>query len=57
MGLYRARLDGNVAHPLAQQASGAAHSLAQADVVVVVPDDSQGLAAGASAQAILLPRP
>jgi len=57
LGLYRARLEGNVAFLHAQQASGSSVSLAQADVVVIAPEDCDGLAAGASAEAIVLPRP
>jgi len=57
LGLYRARLEGNVAWPQSQQASGSTVSLAHADVAVIVPEDSEGLAAGASAEAIVLPRP
>jgi molybdopterin molybdotransferase len=57
LGLYRARLEGDVAFPQSQQASGSAVSLAHADVVVIVPEDSEGLAAGVRAEAIVLPRP
>ncbi len=57
LGLYRARLEGSVAIPHVQQASGSTVSLAHADVVVLVPEDSPGLPAGAFAEAIVLPRP
>ncbi len=57
LGLYRARLQGDEAVVLDNQASGSAVSLAQADVVVLVPAESNGLAAGSTVDIIHLPRP
>lgn len=54
LGFYRARLDGDVAHVHDNQASGAPTSMALADALVLVPEDSEGLAAGAEAQALRL---
>jgi molybdopterin molybdotransferase len=53
-GFYAATLDGDVATPLAGQSSGSTVSLAHADALVVVPEDSEGYAAGDAADAILL---
>jgi molybdopterin molybdotransferase len=57
LGLYRARLEGDQVFPHENQASGSTASLAQADVVVLVPEDSAGYAAGSSVEIIRLPRP
>ncbi len=54
LGFYRARLVDGVAHVHANQASGAPTSMAQADVLVMIPEDSSGLAAGAVARALRL---
>jgi molybdopterin molybdotransferase len=54
LGFYRARLEGNVAHVHENQASGAPTSMAQADVLVLVPEASSGLPAGAQADALRL---
>jgi molybdopterin molybdotransferase len=54
LGFYRARLEGDVAHVHANQASGAPTSMAQADALVLVAEDSEGLAAGAVAEALRL---
>ena len=54
LGFYRARIVDGVAHLHANQASGAPTSMAQADVLVMIPEDSSGLAAGAVAHALRL---
>jgi molybdopterin molybdotransferase len=54
LGFYRARLQDGVALPHPNQASGAPTSMAHADVLVMVPEDSEGLAAGAVAAALRL---
>ena len=54
LGFYRARLEGDVAHVHANQASGAPTSMASADVLVMVPEGSTGVAAGADACALRL---
>jgi molybdopterin molybdotransferase len=54
LGFYRARLEGSVAHVHDNQASGAPTSMALADALVLVPEDSEGLPAGAEAQALRL---
>jgi molybdopterin molybdotransferase len=54
LGFYRARLVDGVAHVHDNQASGAPTSMAKADVLVMVPEDSSGLAAGATARALRL---
>jgi molybdopterin molybdotransferase len=54
LGFYRARLEGDVAHVHANQASGAPTSMAGADVLVMVPEGSTGVAAGAEASALRL---
>jgi molybdopterin molybdotransferase len=53
-GFYAATLEGDVATPLGGQSSGATTSLAWADALVVVPEDSSGLDAGATATAFAL---
>lgn len=53
-GFYAATLEGDVATPLGGQSSGATTSLAWADALVVVPEDSPGLDAGATAKAFVL---
>jgi molybdopterin molybdotransferase len=53
-GFYAASLRGNLATPLASQSSGSTTSLALADVLVIVPEDLDGLPAGATAEALLL---
>jgi molybdopterin molybdotransferase len=54
LGFYRARLEGDVAHVHRNQASGAPTSMARADVLVMVPEDSTGIAAGGEASALRL---
>jgi molybdopterin molybdotransferase len=54
LGFYRARLQDGVALVDANQASGAPTSMAHADVLVMVPADSSGLAAGAFVDALRL---
>jgi molybdopterin molybdotransferase len=54
LGFYRARLEGDVAHVHHNQASGAPTSMASADVLVMVPEGSTGVAAGAEASALRL---
>jgi molybdopterin molybdotransferase len=54
LGFYRARLEGSVAHIHDNQASGAPTSMALADALVLVPEDSEGLPAGAEAEALRL---
>ena len=54
LGFYRARLEGDVAHVHENQASGAPTSMASADVLVMVPEGSTGVAAGADASALRL---
>jgi molybdopterin molybdotransferase len=53
-GFYRAQLQGDLAITAANQASGSAVSLAQADALVILPEDSAGLAAGESVEFIRL---
>jgi molybdopterin molybdotransferase len=54
LGFYRARLENGVALVHDNQASGAPTSMAHADVLLMVPEDSAGLAAGAVADALRL---
>ena len=54
LGFYRARLEGSLAHVHDNQASGAPTSMALADALVLVPEDSEGLPAGAEADALRL---
>jgi len=54
LGFYRARLENGVALAHDNQSSGAPTSMAQADVLLMVPADSAGLAAGAVADALRL---
>jgi molybdopterin molybdotransferase len=54
LGFYRARLEGDLAFVFGNQASGAPTSMAEADALVMVPEDSAGLAAGAEAEALRL---
>jgi molybdopterin molybdotransferase len=54
LGFYRARLEGSVAHIHDNQASGAPTSMALADALVLVPEDSEGMPAGADAEALRL---
>jgi len=54
LGFYRARLQDGVAHVHENQASGAPTSMAQADVLVMLPEDSSGAAAGAVVDALRL---
>jgi molybdopterin molybdotransferase len=54
MGFYRARLEGDVAHVHHNQASGAPTSMALADALVLLPEDSEGAPAGAEAVALRL---
>jgi molybdopterin molybdotransferase len=53
-GFYRARLQGDLAIPATNQASGSAASLAHADALLILPADSAGLAAGESVELIRL---
>jgi len=53
-GFYRAQLQGDLAISAANQASGSAVSLAQADALLILPADSSGLAAGDSVEYIRL---
>lgn len=52
LGFYRARLDGDLAHVHANQASGAATSMAAADALLLVPADTTGLGAGDYVEAL-----
>jgi molybdopterin molybdotransferase len=54
LGFYRARLENGLAFAHDNQASGAPTSMAHADVLVMVPEASTGLAAGAVADALRL---
>lgn len=54
MGFYRARLEGGVAFAHRNQASGAPTAMAHADVLVMVPEDSNGLRKGELARALRL---
>jgi molybdopterin molybdotransferase len=54
LGFYRAKVIDGVAHVHQNQASGAPTSMAQADVLIMVPEDSSGVAAGAVARALRL---
>ncbi len=54
LGFYRARLVDGLAVVHDNQASGAPTSMAKADLLVMVPEDSSGLPAGASANAFWL---
>jgi molybdopterin molybdotransferase len=54
MGFYRAQLQGDLAIPAENQASGSAVSLARADALLILPADSVGLAAGESVEFIRL---
>lgn len=53
-GFYRARLEGDRATVHENQSSGAPTSMADADVLIVVPEDSPGFEAGARVDALLL---
>jgi molybdopterin molybdotransferase len=54
MGFYRARLEQGLAFVSGNQASGAPTGMAQADVLIMLPEDSSGLAAGSLANALRL---
>lgn len=54
LGFYRASLDGSVAHVHRNQASGAPTSMAEADVLVMIPEASSGAAAGELVDALRL---
>jgi molybdopterin molybdotransferase len=54
LGFYRATLRDGLAFAHDNQASGAPTSMAQAEVLVMVPAESEGLAAGAQAHALRL---
>jgi molybdopterin molybdotransferase len=54
MGFYRARLERGVAIVHGNQASGAPTGMAHADVLVMLPETSSGLAAGSIANALRL---
>jgi molybdopterin molybdotransferase len=54
LGLFRARLDGELAVPESNQASGSVASLAHADALVVVPAESEGYPAGTMVDIIRL---
>jgi len=53
-GFYRAQLQGDLAITAANQASGSAVSLAQADALLILPAESSGLTAGDSVEYIRL---
>jgi molybdopterin molybdotransferase len=53
-GFYRAVLDGDLATPANNQASGSSASLAYADGLLIVPADSSGYGAGESVEMIRL---
>ena len=53
-GFYRAKLEGDLAITATNQASGSPASLAHADALLIVPADSEGLAAGDSVEFIRL---
>ena len=53
-GFYRATVQGDLAIPASNQASGSAASLAHADALLILPADSAGLAAGDSVELIRL---
>ena len=53
-GFYRARLDGERATPLSNQASGAPTSMAWADALVIVPEDSSGYERDAEVEVLAL---
>jgi molybdopterin molybdotransferase len=54
LGFYRARLLDGVAMVHGNQASGAPTSMAQADLLVMIPEDSSGAAAGTTVNALRL---
>ncbi len=54
LGFYRARSIDGVAHVHDNQASGAPTSMAHADVLVMLPEDATGAAAGAEVNALRL---
>lgn len=54
LGFYRARLVNGVAHVHANQASGAPTSMAHADVLLMLPAESEGVPAGATVSALRL---
>jgi molybdopterin biosynthesis enzyme len=54
LGFYRARLEGDVAHVHANQASGAPTSMAHADALVMIAADASGAAAGDDVLALRL---
>lgn len=54
LGFYRARLVDGVAVVHGNQASGAPNSMAQADLLVMIPEESSGAAAGATVSALRL---
>jgi molybdopterin molybdotransferase len=54
LGFYRARLVDGVAVVHGNQASGAPTSMAQADLLVLIPEDSSGAAAGTTVSALRL---
>jgi molybdopterin molybdotransferase len=53
-GFYAAVLDGAVATPLSGQASGSTVSLARANALVIVPEDSSGYAAHDTVDVLVL---
>ena len=53
-GFYRAQLQGDLAITAANQASGSAASLAQADALLILPAESSGAAAGDTVEMIRL---
>jgi len=53
-GFYRAQLQGDLAIPATNQASGSAVSLAQSDALLILPAESVGLDAGESVELIRL---
>jgi molybdopterin molybdotransferase len=53
-GFYAASVAGDTAVPLARQSSGSTVSLAHADALVIVPEESSGLSEGETAEGFLL---
>jgi molybdopterin molybdotransferase len=53
-GYYAARIENDIVTPLPGQASGSTTSLAWADALIVVPQDSTGYEAGATVEVLLL---
>jgi molybdopterin molybdotransferase len=56
-GYYAATVEGDVATPLGGQSSGSTVSLAHADALIVVPEQSAGYASGDAAEVLMLGSP